>query len=773
MQQRFAKDLIPPINFPDALRPYARFEYAHIVEAANSSLAMPADIQPKPLHSRANDSLQIQPCSACCIATPVSRSLSNWLLIFPHRSSVSMSSNLRSSFPASLRSWDIPSSTQLRPLIGIDLLPHHGDSSQPTCACTAVSVIVINHVAFCEECGLPVTDTQLAIEQLDAQIRSSADDYYELFKYSFANYLSRLPYNLPPYKYIPIQREEEIRLAVLHPGCWKDPIHCTITRAEVDNLPAFEAISYTWADENGDASLSSVVTCGRSRKIIPVTPNCIAALRRIRLLRSNRLIWIDSICIDQNSLGERSHQVRWMSKIYSAAWRVLVYLGEAPYPTWKLFNHLNDIQSALDHSRRDKEGYFKFASFDSQDDDKQEEYTLSTRDLLSRPWFSRTWVLQEICMAQKAKVLCGNRLARWESLSIFNLNCANLGCTRLDGTIPAALLIGKESLNYNLGFAKYRTLLGLLRDCRPCLSTDPHDKVYALLGLVEDDSAADIHPDYSRPISEVFTEVAVKLIKYYNDLRILTDAQGPTQISGLPSWAPDWSSKAVDPISGRRPLGLPDSDSPPIAEVLRTRSLSGSQAFLSIRGTKLGRIFTIGYIYDGKRPVADPYKLRSSYVLSSSYPNQLPRIEFWSHWDELNHSNPPLLDCDIPQAFACTIQSSKMPIEESFGFPSDANNNYSKPCEKEIDDFKTAISSKTKSHRLFATEETMGVGPADTEVGDVVYSLRGADVPFVLRPYEDGFKLVGDCYVHPRKLYCRCMGWETKIPGFEEQILLY
>ncbi|KAF0329377.1 hypothetical protein GQ607_003326 [Colletotrichum asianum] len=31
--------------------------------------------------------------------------------------------------------------------------------------------------------------------------------------------------------------------------------------------------------------------------------------------------------------------------------------------------------------------------------------------------------------------------------------------------------------------------------------------------------------------------------------------------------------------------------------------------------------------------------------------------------------------------------------------------------------------------------------------GDVVVALAGADIPFVLRPVEGGYILVGECYV--------------------------
>jgi hypothetical protein len=47
----------------------------------------------------------------------------------------------------------------------------------------------------------------------------------------------------------------------------------------------------------------------------------------------------------------------------------------------------------------------------------------------------------------------------------------------------------------------------------------------------------------------------------------------------------------------------------------------------------------------------------------------------------------------------------------------------------------------------------IGLGPKHTEVGDVVYVVRGSRVPYILRPVEhenrsDTFKFIGECYVH-------------------------
>jgi hypothetical protein len=53
----------------------------------------------------------------------------------------------------------------------------------------------------------------------------------------------------------------EIRLVVLLPGERDDPIHCEIIHVNLDDDPHYDAVSYTWATEEGDASLSKTVRC--------------------------------------------------------------------------------------------------------------------------------------------------------------------------------------------------------------------------------------------------------------------------------------------------------------------------------------------------------------------------------------------------------------------------------------------------------------------------------------------------------------------------------
>jgi len=60
--------------------------------------------------------------------------------------------------------------------------------------------------------------------------------------------------------------------------------------------------------------------------VIKVRENLRNALRSVRDEKSDCWLWIDAICINQNSHTERNHQVRLMADIYGSANVVLIWL---------------------------------------------------------------------------------------------------------------------------------------------------------------------------------------------------------------------------------------------------------------------------------------------------------------------------------------------------------------------------------------------------------------------------------------------------------------
>jgi hypothetical protein len=106
------------------------------------------------------------------------------------------------------------------------------------------------------------------------------------------------------------------------PGSGSSIIKSELKEINLNRAPAFEALSYVW----GCSDSPQDIECNGHLK--SVTPNLCVALRRLRLVDKEQVVWIDAICINQENLDERSRQVLLMQEIYTRALRVIIWLGE-------------------------------------------------------------------------------------------------------------------------------------------------------------------------------------------------------------------------------------------------------------------------------------------------------------------------------------------------------------------------------------------------------------------------------------------------------------
>lgn len=68
-----------------------------------------------------------------------------------------------------------------------------------------------------------------------------------------------------------------------------------------------------------------------------------------------------------------------------------------------------------------------------------------------------------------------------------------------------------------------------------------------------------------------------------------------------------------------------------------------------------------------------------------------------------------------------------------------------------LGDYGQQLRAVTKGRRpLLTFSGCLGTGPREMEAGDLVYVVRGADVPCILRrgPQDDKLRLIEEAYVH-------------------------
>ncbi|TEA09792.1 hypothetical protein C8034_v012062 [Colletotrichum sidae] len=132
------------------------------------------------------------------------------------------------------------------------------------------------------------------------------------------------------------------------------------------------------------------------------------------------------------------------------------------------------------------------------------------RWLLSRPWFTRVWCVQEIVLARSSRVHVGAFSLDWPKLGVTAAWLSEQSLA-FDYDIPLEL----EGLAWDNAYGMFDTselsessLLEVLVEFRDSNATDPRDKVYGLLGLV---NAGELEGfpivDYNKSVAEVYADV--------------------------------------------------------------------------------------------------------------------------------------------------------------------------------------------------------------------------------------------------------------------------
>jgi hypothetical protein len=148
------------------------------------------------------------------------------------------------------------------------------------------------------------------------------------------------------YQYDPLTSESSFRVLRLLPATsgvdQSTAIEIELSEANLDSPPEYEAISYAWGQEEANAS---IVCNGR---YLLVTPTVISVLQKLRVTGSSRVLWLDSICIDQTSIPEKNIQVPRMRSIYRQATRVWVWLGNGSHEVDVTFEYLTEMNEIME-----------------------------------------------------------------------------------------------------------------------------------------------------------------------------------------------------------------------------------------------------------------------------------------------------------------------------------------------------------------------------------------------------------------------------------------
>jgi Heterokaryon incompatibility protein (HET) len=617
------------------------------------------------------------------------------------------------------------------------------------------------------------------------------------------------------HKYSPITFDDEIRLLLLYPGSGEAELLCELIPVRLTDKPSYEAVSYSWADSDGNASLSrTIFTISRHSTVSSlrktwITKNCETALRKFRDPKQKRPLWVDSVCIDQKNLSERNSQVKIMTDIYSGASRVLVYLGEGHVlpeeQLIRLFDYIRtkicDLSGCFCRNHPQDGSHLTITQFlDSTPDplDSKKDPLQNTKEDLRQNikkdllkffkirWFSRVWVLQEIVRAKEAVVFCGPISLNWGYFTMDPFEINNLNLHYLNSETPPILRMGKGLTRNPID------LVDLIFATRTCEATDPRDKIFALLGIYTRRGSDALQPDYSKSMEDVFKEAALYCIRESNTLRVLSLVEFPTKSS--PSWVPDlsisssllrltyWRAEWANYIREirlserkRRPSiykTMESCDMQPCDTKNQAVSIFyPPRNVLKVRGLYLDTVVLAGRLFHN-----------SAFQVSGALPDLWSQkislkdftVRFWQSIRESMAAETEDLfsedlfsEDNIPWMFkhcaALVVDTTMINIDlEAIDLlaPIFEKSDIRAHCPLVTEQFLWLVKKFARGRRLLSTKHSLTIGPPFAKEGDLIYCIDGADVPFVVRRQANGdYMFLGEAILqepldHPKD-FCK------------------
>ena len=401
------------------------------------------------------------------------------------------------------------------------------------------------------------------------------------------------------YRAVPLDPHKgNIRVLDLLPGKWRQTVRVNLRVADVAFETDFEALSYTWGRSKRNRTL---IVDGHH--CLHITDNLFNALRRLRSTSKTRRLWVDAVCINQDDHEEKNLQVALMGQIYHSATCVNVWLGEPdivfPVSLWPLITLFNE-----------RESRYSFATLRCKLLNHDGMLNSAIRNSLPS-WYMRAWVVQEFILARKVYMCYGrhrtlytkswlNEVASPPEVyngDIWNFRPRRWKPPKWKHTIDLTKHLQRRFEQLRT-FREYQPLteladpsarppLGILEAAhcmREASATNPRDKVYSILGLIDQREVQLVGFDYSISCAELFGKATFASMKVRGDLDVLVLRKLNAEASsGLPSWAVDFTNH--DP-NGGYVFNQPVSSSLHFSAT----SMDSSYLRLSLSGAMMGKI---------------------------------------------------------------------------------------------------------------------------------------------------------------------------------------
>lgn len=560
---------------------------------------------------------------------------------------------------------------------------------------------------------------------------------------------------MTPFQYRSLETPHTIRLALIPPSgsiAENEQLKIRLGHADITKVKGrYVALSYTW----GDPTLTHTILINGSE--FQITKNLEFFLRRPRNDRIARTesmyFWIDAICINQEDEKEKALQIPLMKLIYEGSLYVHAELGPASEDQERAAREIPLIsQAVMQEYHRVSSSNIERGSFMnhmrvSYVKDYDSALWSNISEMITLPWWKRAWIMQEASVIKNVEINYGNTATKMFDMKAIHLAVIlmrrrgkyDADTTTLPNTGPLQRIIDVSTLRDT-----NPTLLEVLKLFRGLQATKTHDIVYASANLAVDLKPGEIKVDYNRKISELFSDVVAYYLRHLPVPLDVLENSGQLHLDldvkdGFTTWIPQWQNR-LPPDPFVKAVGGDQTQYTRIYNALGRSRPMERHAEPSVQPSEIGPLLTVrGYKVDVIRSVQYPDLKFNAFEGASVINTWVPQ--------NADKPYPPNVAITRLEAFLRTI------IADFDSWSKSRGNKAPWDFEKHIllsshKDF-SHVHTRCHFRRLAETrKEYLALVDFHVREDDEIFLLYGGSVPYVLRPVDDKYYFVGECYVH-------------------------
>ncbi|KAE8454256.1 hypothetical protein EG329_005181 [Mollisiaceae sp. DMI_Dod_QoI] len=569
----------------------------------------------------------------------------------------------------------------------------------------------------------------------------------------------------------------------------------TMQHVSLDNDPQYIALSYVW----GDPQITKPIVV--DDQTVDITTNLWAALSAFVPEGESDFVWIDAICINQLDDLEKSSQVGIMYEIYQQATFVVAWIGPnnadfLPLQFLAKIGHHAVETRGFNESTGDPSFAHEMLKFFSHFGLQFAWELFNCKPFFDSAYWTRMWILQEMCFAKGVLVVCGN-----ETIPVTILRAAiiSLVVSGMELSSPNARSIISfstlASMKLSEKFPLSELLIIYIGGEYGLQATDPRDKVFALLNMAKDATRLGLKADYSQNCKSVYTNTVRALIED-GDFDTLFMCEMDEKLSkpsspdlALPTWVPNFAALPTTTHFGHKTYYSACGSSKHSAnflsqdgrecllldgfqiDTLLDRSLSLDEVYIKhggdrvreeIRRTQSMPHKTL-YLSDGlmeKASIGGQMYWEFENMFKSHGMSERELSSSGAHWkvpivDHQLQENGPAGYGDDPSTVvwkrACQeTYDSYRALRGWSQAPANCDDK-TKWFEEQSLIYVRSMSKLDYLYRGFLTyaHHYVGLGPNAIKAGDIVVIFLGVKVPYILRKARHhSYQIVGPCYVH-------------------------